>query len=47
VYTRATADIAAARSLVEDMKKLGHLKEPPAEMLETALAQAIDAVKAK
>jgi malate dehydrogenase (oxaloacetate-decarboxylating) len=47
VYNRAKADIAAARSLVEDMKKLGHLKEPPTEMLETALAQAIDAVKAK
>jgi malate dehydrogenase (oxaloacetate-decarboxylating) len=44
VYNRARADIAAARALVEDMKKLGHIQEPPAEMLETALAQAIEAV---
>jgi malate dehydrogenase (oxaloacetate-decarboxylating) len=45
VYKRAKEDIAAARALVEDMKKLGHIKEPPAEMLETALLQAIEAVK--
>ncbi|MFP3042829.1 NADP-dependent malic enzyme [Treponema primitia] len=45
VYNRAKADIAAAHALVEDMKKLGHIKEPPAEVLEAALAKAIDAVK--
>jgi malate dehydrogenase (oxaloacetate-decarboxylating) len=45
VYNRARADIAAARALVEDMKKLGHIKEPPAEMLEAALEKAIEAVK--
>jgi malate dehydrogenase (oxaloacetate-decarboxylating) len=45
VYQRAKDDITSARALVEDMKKLGHIKEPPAEMLETALQQAIDAVK--
>jgi malate dehydrogenase (oxaloacetate-decarboxylating) len=45
VYNRAKADIAAARSLVEDMKKQGHIKEPPAEMLEAALAKAVEAVK--
>ncbi|WP_010263563.1 NAD(P)-dependent malic enzyme [Treponema primitia] len=45
VYNRAKADIAAARALVDDLKKLGHIKEPPAELLETALARAIDAVK--
>ena len=45
VYNRAKADIAAARALVEDMKKTGHIKEPPAELLENALAKAIEAVK--
>jgi malate dehydrogenase (oxaloacetate-decarboxylating) len=45
VYNRAKADIAAARALVEDMKKLGHIKEPPAELLEEALEAAIDEVK--
>ncbi|MDR3161451.1 MAG: NADP-dependent malic enzyme [Spirochaetaceae bacterium] len=45
VYNRATADIAAARAVVEDMKKLGHIKEPPAEILEAALKKAVDAVK--
>jgi malate dehydrogenase (oxaloacetate-decarboxylating) len=45
VYNRAKADIAAARALVEDMKKLGHIKEPPAEMLEAALKGAIESVK--
>jgi malate dehydrogenase (oxaloacetate-decarboxylating) len=45
VYRRAAADIHAARALVEDLKKMGHIKEPPAEMLETSLQKAIDAVK--
>jgi malate dehydrogenase (oxaloacetate-decarboxylating) len=45
VYQQAGADIAAARSLVEDMKKLGHIQEPPAELLEGALSAALDAVK--
>jgi malate dehydrogenase (oxaloacetate-decarboxylating) len=45
VYHRAKADIASARSLVEDMKKLGHIKEPPAELLARALAKALEAVK--
>ncbi|MDR2741390.1 MAG: NADP-dependent malic enzyme [Treponema sp.] len=45
VYNRAKADITAARTLVEDMKKLGHIKEPPAEMLEAALKAAIESVK--
>jgi malate dehydrogenase (oxaloacetate-decarboxylating) len=45
VYNRAKADIAAARALVEDMKKLGHIKEPPAEMLEAALEKAVAEVK--
>ncbi|MDR1031387.1 MAG: malate dehydrogenase, partial [Treponema sp.] len=45
VYQRAKADIAAARALVEDMKKLGYIQEPPADMLEAALAKAIKAVR--
>ncbi|MDR2211435.1 MAG: malate dehydrogenase, partial [Spirochaetaceae bacterium] len=45
VYKRATADIAAARALVEDMKKAGHIKEPPREMLAAALKAAIGAVR--
>ena len=45
VYNRAKADIAAARALVEDMKKLGHIKEPPEEMLEKALVNAIKAMQ--
>jgi len=42
VYNRAKADIAAARSLVEDMKKAGHIKEPPAELLEAAFKAALE-----
>ncbi|MDR0590016.1 MAG: NADP-dependent malic enzyme [Spirochaetaceae bacterium] len=44
VYRRAQADIAAARAVVEDMKKLGHINEPPPQMLEAALEKAIKAV---
>ncbi|MDR2739394.1 MAG: NADP-dependent malic enzyme [Treponema sp.] len=45
VYNQAKADIAAARALVEDMKKLRYIKEPPAEILEAALVKAVEAVK--
>jgi malate dehydrogenase (oxaloacetate-decarboxylating) len=31
--------------MTDDLAKLGHIKEPPAEMLELALSKAIDAVK--
>jgi malate dehydrogenase (oxaloacetate-decarboxylating) len=41
VYHKAKADIAVARALVEDMKRLGYIKEPPAEMLEKALEEAV------
>jgi malate dehydrogenase (oxaloacetate-decarboxylating) len=47
VHERAAADIAASRALVEDMKNMGHIKEPPAAMLEKALADAVAAVKGK
>jgi len=45
VYLRAKEDIASARSLIEDMKKLGYIKEPPAEILETAVIKAIEEIK--
>jgi malate dehydrogenase (oxaloacetate-decarboxylating) len=45
VYNRAKADIEAARRLTDDLKKLGHIKEPPAELLENALHAAIEAVR--
>jgi malate dehydrogenase (oxaloacetate-decarboxylating) len=45
VYNQAKADIAASRALVEDMKKLGHIKEPPAELLEAALKAALETVQ--
>ena len=45
VYKHAKADIEASRSLAEDLKKLGHIKEPPTEMLQKALEQAIAAVR--
>ncbi|MDR3276971.1 MAG: NADP-dependent malic enzyme [Treponema sp.] len=45
VYNKAKVDIAAARSLVEDMKKLGHIQEPPEALLEEALANAVAEVR--
>ena len=45
VYNQAKADINAARALVEDLKKMGHIKEPPIEFLETSLAKAIEQVR--
>jgi malate dehydrogenase (oxaloacetate-decarboxylating) len=42
VYQKTKADITASRNLVEDMKKLGYITEPPVEFLETALQKAID-----
>jgi malate dehydrogenase (oxaloacetate-decarboxylating) len=45
VYKCAKADIEATRSLVEDLKKLGHIKEPPMEIMEKALEEAISSVK--
>lgn len=45
VYQKAKADIAAARGLVADMQRLGHIQEPPQELLEQALRAAIEEVK--
>ncbi|MDR2257829.1 MAG: malate dehydrogenase, partial [Treponema sp.] len=47
VYQKAKADIAAARSLVEDLKKLGHIQEPPPELLEEALTGAVETIQGK
>jgi len=43
VYNQAKADITAARSLVEDMKKSGHIRDFPQEMLEAAFKEALEA----
>jgi malate dehydrogenase (oxaloacetate-decarboxylating) len=45
LHRKALADIKAARALTADLMKLGHIAEPPAQMLEAALAAAIAAVK--
>ncbi|MDR1894721.1 MAG: NADP-dependent malic enzyme [Spirochaetales bacterium] len=45
VYRQAKKDITEARSLVDDMKKLGHIKEPPPELLSEALSKALTEVK--
>jgi malate dehydrogenase (oxaloacetate-decarboxylating) len=44
VYQKARADIAASRALVDDMRRLGHIKEPPPELLEKALSDAIKTI---
>jgi malate dehydrogenase (oxaloacetate-decarboxylating) len=44
VYDKAKADIAAARTLVEDLESRSHIREPPTAMLSNALDQAIAAV---
>ncbi|MCL2092833.1 MAG: NADP-dependent malic enzyme [Treponema sp.] len=45
VYRRARADIDAARAMTEDLKRLGHIKEPPAEILHKALEDAIAGIR--
>jgi malate dehydrogenase (oxaloacetate-decarboxylating) len=44
VYNRTKADINAVRAVVDDMKKMGYIVEPPAGLMEAALAKAIAAV---
>ena len=41
-YCRAQADIAASRALAEDMKRLGHIQDPPPELLEAAWKAALE-----
>ena len=45
VYQRAKTDIEAARSLTDDLIKMGHIKEPPTELIEKALEEAVAAVR--
>jgi malate dehydrogenase (oxaloacetate-decarboxylating) len=45
VYNRTKADIKAVRTIVDDMKRLGHIVEPPAELIDAALSKAIAAVR--
>jgi malate dehydrogenase (oxaloacetate-decarboxylating) len=46
VYDKAMADIAASRSMTRDLMAMGYIKEPPRQMLEEALAQALAEVGA-
>ncbi|MDR2103043.1 MAG: NADP-dependent malic enzyme [Treponema sp.] len=45
VLNRAREDIRTARALAADMQKLGHIKDPPPELLEAALEEALKAVE--
>jgi malate dehydrogenase (oxaloacetate-decarboxylating) len=45
VYCRAKADIEAARSLTDTLVNLGHIKEPPPELIEKALERAITEIR--
>jgi malate dehydrogenase (oxaloacetate-decarboxylating) len=47
VYDNAMTEIAAARKVVKDLMALGHIKEPPQEMLQSALDEAVAEVRAK
>ncbi len=45
VHDRAMSDILEARSTTDDLMKLGHIKAPPDNMLQEALAWAIEEVR--
>ncbi len=45
VYSRAKADISAARAVARSLMESGHIAKPPVEMLEKALAAAVAAVR--
>jgi malate dehydrogenase (oxaloacetate-decarboxylating) len=45
IYNRTKADISAVRAVVDDMKRLGYIVEPPAELMDAALAKAIEKVR--
>jgi malate dehydrogenase (oxaloacetate-decarboxylating) len=45
VYRRALDDIKAARDLTGEMQEKGYIAEPPKEILEAALVQAIEQVR--
>ena len=42
LYNRAKADITAARALVDDMKKLGHIRDIPQEVLDDTFMAAVE-----
>ncbi len=46
VYDKAMTDIAASRGMTRDLMAMGYIKEPPRQMLEEALAQALAEVGA-
>lgn len=45
IYAKAMADIKASRKAAKDLMDLGHIKEPPREMLDKALEEAIAEVR--
>ena len=45
VYDNAMTDIQASRKVVKDLMDLGHIKEPPQEMLQETLEEAIAEVR--
>jgi malate dehydrogenase (oxaloacetate-decarboxylating) len=47
VYQKAQADIQAAQALAADMERLGHIQQVPAELMEGALAKALEAAKSR
>ena len=45
VYEKAMADITSSRNLTKDMMAMGYIQEPPMEMLEKTLEEAIAEVR--
>ncbi|MDR0473719.1 MAG: NADP-dependent malic enzyme [Treponema sp.] len=45
VYNLTKAGIEQSRLLMDNLKKIGHIKEPPVSMLEEALEKAVNAVR--
>ena len=45
VYDKAMADITASRNMTKDLMAMGYIKEPPMEMLEKTLEEAIAEVR--
>jgi malate dehydrogenase (oxaloacetate-decarboxylating) len=45
VYDKAMADIAASRNATKELMKLGFIPEPPLEMLQSALDEAVREVR--
>jgi malate dehydrogenase (oxaloacetate-decarboxylating) len=45
VYDKAMTDIKASRSMTKDLMAMGYIKEPPQEMLQQMLNEAIAEVR--